>query len=92
MTDRPGALTEERRRTHGEWPRTSRITRQLKAYVDEEITRAGMPSALNYEQREALDMILAKIARIVSGDPNHADHWHDIAGYAQLALGPEKPA
>lgn len=29
-------------------------------------------------------MILAKIARIVSGDPNHADHWDDIAGYALL--------
>jgi hypothetical protein len=35
-------------------------------------------------QREALDMILHKIARIVNGNPNETDHWHDIAGYATL--------
>ena len=29
-------------------------------------------------------MIVHKIARILAGDPNHADHWHDIAGYAIL--------
>lgn len=36
------------------------------------------------DQREALDMIFHKIARILNGDPNYADSWHDIAGYAQL--------
>lgn len=29
-------------------------------------------------------MILHKIARIMNGDPDHIDHWHDIAGYATL--------
>lgn len=33
---------------------------------------------------EALDMICHKIARILAGDPNEPDHWHDIAGYATL--------
>ena len=36
------------------------------------------------DQMEALDMILHKVARIVNGDPDYADSWHDIAGYAQL--------
>lgn len=36
------------------------------------------------DQQEALDMIFHKIARIVNGDPDYADSWHDIAGYAQL--------
>jgi hypothetical protein len=36
------------------------------------------------DQREALEMIAHKIARIVNGDPNYADSWLDIAGYAQL--------
>jgi len=40
---------------------------------------------LNKVQKNALYMIIAKISRIVGGDPNHADHWHDIAGYATLA-------
>jgi hypothetical protein len=36
------------------------------------------------DQLEALDMIAHKLARIVNGDPNYADSWIDIAGYAQL--------
>jgi uncharacterized protein DUF6378 len=36
------------------------------------------------DQREALEMIAHKIARILSGDPNYPDSWVDIAGYAQL--------
>lgn len=33
---------------------------------------------------EALEMIAHKMGRIVNGDPNYADSWHDIAGYATL--------
>jgi len=29
-------------------------------------------------------MILHKIARILNGDPEYSDNWHDIAGYATL--------
>lgn len=36
-------------------------------------------------QKEALDMIANKVARIVNGDPDYIDSWHDIAGYASLA-------
>jgi len=36
------------------------------------------------DQREALDMICHKIARIVNGNPDYADSWTDIAGYATL--------
>jgi hypothetical protein len=39
---------------------------------------------LSRSQAEALDMIAHKIARILNGDPNYADSWHDIAGYASL--------
>lgn len=35
-------------------------------------------------QRQALTVIADKIARILSGDPNYADNWHDIQGYARL--------
>ena len=41
----------------------------------------GLPPA----QREALQMIASKIARILNGDPNYRDNWHDIQGYARLA-------
>lgn len=39
---------------------------------------------LTYVQRQALTVIADKIARILSGDPNYADNWHDIQGYAKL--------
>lgn len=39
---------------------------------------------LNATQRQALTVIADKIARILSGDPNYDDNWHDIQGYAKL--------
>lgn len=36
------------------------------------------------DQKEALEMIAVKIGRILSGNPDLYDHWHDIAGYAKL--------
>ena len=39
---------------------------------------------MNATQREGLKAILQKIARILNGDPNYADNWHDIQGYARL--------
>jgi hypothetical protein len=35
-------------------------------------------------QRQALRVIVDKIARILNGDPNYVDNWHDIQGYAKL--------
>lgn len=37
-------------------------------------------------QRESLDMIANKIARIVNGNNEYADSWIDIVGYAQLVV------
>lgn len=38
-------------------------------------------------EREALDMIAHKAARILSGaDPHDPEHWSDLAGYAQAAM------
>lgn len=41
-------------------------------------------NSLDHDQKEALEMISHKIARILNGDPNYADNWIDIAGYATL--------
>lgn len=37
-------------------------------------------------QKESLEMIAHKIARILNGDPNYDDSWNDIAGYATLVV------
>lgn len=39
---------------------------------------------LTDDKREALEMICHKIGRILNGDPEYQDSWHDIVGYAQL--------
>lgn len=41
--------------------------------------------ALTSTKRQALRTICDKIARILSGDPEYKDNWHDIQGYAKLA-------
>jgi hypothetical protein len=50
---------------------------------------AVMHATPNWEQlhpgqKEALRVISQKIARILHGDPNFSDHWHDISGYAAI--------
>lgn len=40
---------------------------------------------LNPAQKESIDMIASKIARVVEGDPTYMDNWHDIQGYARLS-------
>lgn len=71
---------------HGKFPEHAMATVKLKEVVKECLCEFGKSDDhLLYVHAEALDMILHKIGRIVAGDPMHADHWHDIAGYALLA-------
>lgn len=39
---------------------------------------------LDFDQKQALTVIADKIARILNGDPNYVDSWHDIQGYSRL--------
>lgn len=39
---------------------------------------------LEADQKEALEMIAHKAARILNGNPNFHDSWHDIVGYTKL--------
>lgn len=39
---------------------------------------------LDAVKKQALTVIADKQARILSGDPNYGDNWHDIQGYAKL--------
>ena len=36
------------------------------------------------DQKEAMDMIATKLSRLLYGNCNHLDSWHDIIGYARL--------
>lgn len=79
-------LLAERKSTHGEYRDDARAAMRLKDNLADEINRRvvrGQP-ILSDIQRHALDMILHKVARIVTGDAYFKDHWDDIAGYAKL--------
>jgi len=39
---------------------------------------------LSDDKKEALEMVAHKIARILNGDPEYYDSWHDIIGYVTL--------
>lgn len=80
MTTTIEAILAQRQKTHGDFTDNARVMQNLKDVVHCE---KGWNN-LSRVQREAIHMILHKIGRILSGNPNEPDHWHDIAGYAEL--------
>lgn len=71
---------EERGSRYGSFDTHAAITQNIKEVMYATKNWRIMCS----DQREALDMIAHKIGRILNGDPDYADSWHDIAGYAKL--------
>lgn len=77
--DKTQETLNERKSTYGDFKDVSGMTQELLA-VMEQYGYSDMPDM----HKEALHMICSKMARIVNGDHNHLDSWHDIAGYAKL--------
>ena len=75
-------ILEERGKRYGKFISHAKISQDLKRVLIAECNRCNTP--LTDDQTEALSMICHKMARIVNGDPNYADSWDDIAGYATL--------
>jgi transposase len=77
-----GTILAERGSRYGNFIDHARITQDLKGVMGEFLLDQG--KRLDDDQIEALEMIFHKIGRILNGDPNYADSWIDIAGYATL--------
>lgn len=75
-------ILTERGNRYGKFRDHALITQTLKQSLWRHLQDHG--KELEADQVEALDMICHKIGRIVNGDPNYADSWVDIAGYAKL--------
>ena len=71
-------ILKERGTTHGDFTDNARVSQVLKTILHCE------NADLTPIEREAIDMICHKLARIVCGNPHFQDHWDDIAGYAKL--------
>ena len=70
----------ERGLRYGVYTEHARITQAIKVAMN---TTVGW-KRLNDHQKETLEMLAHKIGRILNGDPNYHDSWHDIVGYAKL--------
>lgn len=71
---------EARTSTHGDYSLSSnyiQLRKQMMRHTPEW-------DALTGDQKQTLDMIAVKEARILFGDPHERDHWVDIEGYAKL--------
>ena len=65
---------------YGSYPEQCRISQNIKrAMID-----SPNWATLSDDKKEALEIIAVKMGRILNGDPEYADSWHDIAGYAKL--------
>ena len=71
---------EDRRNKYGEYKDYAKICSEFKAVC----VNNNLSTNFTYIHEEALDMIFSKIARVLNGDSNLVDNWHDIAGYAHL--------
>lgn len=71
---------DERGKRYGNFDDHAAITQALKVVMQ------ATPNwgVLADDQKESLEMVAHKIGRILNGDPNYADSWHDIAGYIRL--------
>lgn len=75
------SVLDQRQGTHGDFSDNADIADAIQTIMQ------GAPNwkALSSVQRQALTNISSKISRILSGDPNYADNWVNIQGYAKLA-------
>jgi hypothetical protein len=82
------ATLAERGNRYGQYGEHARITQAIKAAM------ADSPnwSSLAPDQRETLEMIAHKAGRILNGDPDYHDSWHDIIGYTKLVADRLIPA
>ena len=66
--------------THGSYAVNAAISQKLKSVM----RGSDGWSNLSASQKESLDLMSTKIARILAGDPNFEEHWIDLEGYSSL--------
>ena len=75
-------VLSERGSRYGTLMSNATISQGLKEIIHSSSNWEAMPP----DMREALDMIVHKISRIVEGDFNYDDSWIDISGYSTLIV------
>jgi hypothetical protein len=76
------AILDSRAKDYGKFIEGAEIMQMLKRLVHNYIEQRQTPLA--FDQREAIDMIIHKLGRIINGNPDKVDSWRDVAGYSTL--------
>jgi hypothetical protein len=76
------AFLNERTHSHGEFSVTAELAQCLKTLMYGSTNWEHLTSV----QREALEQIATKLARILSGNPAHRDAYEDVIGYCTLVI------
>lgn len=74
------AILAERGTRYGAFTGHARITQDMKRAM----AHSPRWPELRDDQKEALEMVVHKIGRILNGDPDYIDSWTDITGYIRL--------
>jgi len=75
-------VLKDREKVHGKYSTHSVVSQRLKYLIRSQDIFDGLP----YSQRESLEMICHKIARILNSTDDNFDSWFDIAGYSMLIV------
>lgn len=75
-------VLESRAEDYGRFIDNALLAQNLKAALRDHAEEQG--TVLAPDQWEALEMIMSKVSRLVTGDSHKVDSWVDIAGYATL--------
>ena len=73
-------IIQEREKTHGSYKGTATWSQSIK----DMFRSSSNWNTMTDGQKEALEMIAVKLARLLNGNPQFPDHWDDIAGYGKL--------
>lgn len=69
-----------RGQTYGDFTDNAAVAQEIK----DAVRRSPHYNNLRPIHKEAIDVMASKISRIVTGDPEYADNWQDIQGYAKI--------
>lgn len=83
MVNEGAAIVEERAKIRGSFDDQSRMSQCLKMTV--RASPSKFPT-MHHVTKEAVDQILEKLARALTGDQWERETWVDIQGYCELVL------
>jgi hypothetical protein len=73
-------ILNDREKSYGNYAENCQLTQDLKDCI------RGHPRwvTMSADKKQSCEMIVYKMARIISGNHAHKDSWDDIAGFALL--------